>query len=163
MRCCNSAFRSNTNSSVTDSLLSERQRIDSSHRMTDEVLGFVSLFSFSLCTTGVTDFDCGGINRQAYATRAEFGRQSSNLQGISGRINGVICSSRLLSSSSPSSLLSHLHYATLTLYCTNDKTAQVPAINSVLNMISSRRNRDAVIMGSVVGGCSLVLLWFVFG
>ncbi|KAH7910445.1 V-snare-domain-containing protein [Hygrophoropsis aurantiaca] len=53
-------------SSATDSLLAERGRIDSSHRMTDDILG------------------------QAYETRMEFSRQSSSLDGINTRMGGVI-------------------------------------------------------------------------
>ncbi|KAH7923254.1 V-snare-domain-containing protein [Leucogyrophana mollusca] len=53
-------------SSAADSLLAERGRIDSSHQMTDDILG------------------------QAYETRAEFSRQSSSLSGINTRMVGVI-------------------------------------------------------------------------
>ncbi|KAF8560109.1 V-snare-domain-containing protein [Imleria badia] len=53
-------------SSTADSLLAERSRIDSSHRMTDDIL------------------------EQAYETRAEFSHQSSSLAGISTRMAGVI-------------------------------------------------------------------------
>ncbi|KAG9314126.1 hypothetical protein JVU11DRAFT_4911 [Chiua virens] len=53
-------------SSAADSLLAERSRIDSSHRMTDDIL------------------------EQAYETRAEFSRQSSSLAGINTRVAGVI-------------------------------------------------------------------------
>ncbi|KAK4058418.1 protein transport protein gos1 [Microbotryomycetes sp. JL221] len=41
--------------------------------------------------------------------------------------------------------------------------SQVPALNSVISMINSRRRRDSVIMGSVMAGCILFLLWFMFG
>jgi len=53
-------------SSAADSLLAERSRIDSSHRMTDDVL------------------------EQAYATRSEFAQQSSSLAGINARMTNVI-------------------------------------------------------------------------
>ncbi|KAF8846113.1 V-snare-domain-containing protein [Paxillus ammoniavirescens] len=53
-------------SSAADSLLAERGRIDSSHRMTDDIL------------------------EQAYETRAEFSRQSFSLAGINTRMTGVI-------------------------------------------------------------------------
>ncbi|KIM88839.1 hypothetical protein PILCRDRAFT_813824 [Piloderma croceum F 1598] len=53
-------------SSAADSLLAERGRIDSSHRMTDDVL------------------------QQAYATRSEFGQQSNALGGINARMSNVI-------------------------------------------------------------------------
>ncbi|BGP38495.1 protein transport protein gos1 [Rhodotorula kratochvilovae] len=102
-----SAFKTATGSSVTDSLLAERGRIDNSHRMADETL------------------------EQAYATRAEFAAQRSGLSGIQSRMNGV--------------------------------AAQVPGLNSVIGMISSRRRRDSVIMGTVLGVCTLLLLFFVFG
>ncbi|BGO98092.1 hypothetical protein RTG_01287 [Rhodotorula toruloides ATCC 204091] len=60
-----SAFKTASGSSVTDSLLAERGRIDNSHRMVDETL------------------------EQAYATRAEFSAQRSNLSRIQQRMNGV--------------------------------------------------------------------------
>ncbi|KAF8078967.1 v-SNARE protein [Lyophyllum atratum] len=53
-------------SSAADSLLAERGRIDSSHRMTDDVL------------------------QQAYETRSEFSRQGTSLAGINTRMMGVI-------------------------------------------------------------------------
>ncbi|CAE7213536.1 unnamed protein product [Rhizoctonia solani] len=53
-------------SSATDSLLAERGRLDSSHRMTDDILA------------------------QAYETRADFARQRSSLAGISTRMSGVL-------------------------------------------------------------------------
>ncbi|KAN0100385.1 hypothetical protein V8E55_000369 [Tylopilus felleus] len=53
-------------SSAADSLLAERGRIDSSHRMADDIL------------------------EQAHETRAEFSRQSSSLAGVNTRIAGVI-------------------------------------------------------------------------
>ncbi|KAF9225541.1 V-snare-domain-containing protein [Gyrodon lividus] len=53
-------------SSAADSLLAERGRIDSSHRMTDDIL------------------------EQAYETRAEFSRQSFSLAGINTRMISVI-------------------------------------------------------------------------
>ncbi|TNY18887.1 snare region anchored in the vesicle membrane C-terminus-domain-containing protein [Rhodotorula diobovata] len=102
-----SAFKTATGSSVTDSLLAERGRIDNSHRMADQTL------------------------EQAYATRAEFAAQRSGLSGIQARMNGV--------------------------------AAQVPGLNSVIGMINSRRRRDSVIMGTVLGICTLLLLFFVFG
>jgi len=53
-------------SSAADSLLAERGRIDSSHRMTDDTI------------------------QQAYATRAEFAQQSNALAGINTRMSNVI-------------------------------------------------------------------------
>ncbi|KIK87031.1 hypothetical protein PAXRUDRAFT_35380 [Paxillus rubicundulus Ve08.2h10] len=53
-------------SSAADSLLAERGRIDSSHRMTEDIL------------------------EQAYETRAEFSRQSFSLAGINTRMAGVV-------------------------------------------------------------------------
>ncbi|KIM32269.1 hypothetical protein M408DRAFT_326891 [Serendipita vermifera MAFF 305830] len=53
-------------SSTTDALLSERGHIDSSHRMTDDMLA------------------------QAYETRAEFGRQRSSIAGINARMGNVL-------------------------------------------------------------------------
>ncbi|GAA5975650.1 hypothetical protein JCM5350_002680 [Sporobolomyces pararoseus] len=102
-----STFKTQTGSSVTDSLLAERGKIDNSHRMADATL------------------------EQAYATRAEFAAQRSGLSQIQARMNGV--------------------------------AAQVPGLNSVIGMINSRRRRDSVIMGTVIGICTLALLFFVFG
>ncbi|GAA5831731.1 hypothetical protein JCM3766R1_004996 [Sporobolomyces carnicolor] len=45
----------------------------------------------------------------------------------------------------------------------NGVAAQVPGLNSVIGMINSRRRRDSVIMGTVIGVCTLALLFFVFG
>ncbi|KAJ9102665.1 hypothetical protein QFC19_004774 [Naganishia cerealis] len=50
----------------TDALLAERDRIDSSNRMTDEIL------------------------EQAYATREDFAQQRTMLTGINSRITGVL-------------------------------------------------------------------------
>ncbi|BGP23175.1 golgi SNAP receptor complex member 1 [Rhodotorula toruloides] len=60
-----SAFKTASGPSVTDSLLAERGRIDNSHRMADETL------------------------EQAYATRAEFSAQRSNLSRVQQRMHGV--------------------------------------------------------------------------
>ncbi|KAF8713782.1 Golgi SNAP receptor complex member 1, partial [Rhizoctonia solani] len=91
-------------SSATDSLLAERGRIDSSHRMTDDILA------------------------QAYETRAEFSRQRSSLAGINARMGGVLNS--------------------------------MPGINSLIGMIHSRRRRDGIILGCVIGLCLLALVSF---
>ncbi|SCV74140.1 BQ2448_6572 [Microbotryum intermedium] len=107
------AFKTSTNSSVTDRLLQERGHIDNSHRMADDTLNWALARS------------------QAYATRQEFAAQRSGLTGIQARMNGV--------------------------------AAQVPMLNSVIGMINTRRTRDSVIMGSVVGVCVLFLLWYLFG
>ncbi|GAA5847420.1 hypothetical protein JCM5353_006433, partial [Sporobolomyces roseus] len=45
----------------------------------------------------------------------------------------------------------------------NGVAAQVPGLNSVIGMINSRRRRDSVIMGTVLGICTLALLFFIFG
>ncbi|GAA5934792.1 Gos1p [Sporobolomyces koalae] len=45
----------------------------------------------------------------------------------------------------------------------NGVAAQVPGLNSVIGMINSRRRRDSVIMGTLIGVCTLALLFFVFG
>ncbi|KAG1754964.1 V-snare-domain-containing protein [Suillus paluster] len=82
-------------SSAADSLLAERGRIDSSHRMTDQVLD------------------------QAYETRTEFSRQSASLAGINTRMTGVI--------------------------------STIPGINNLLSMIKSRRRRDSIILGILIG------------
>ncbi|KAH8835563.1 V-snare-domain-containing protein [Flagelloscypha sp. PMI_526] len=93
-------------SSAADSLLAERGRIDSSHRMMDDTL------------------------EQAYETRAEFGRQRSALSGINSRMVGVINT--------------------------------MPGINNIIGMIKSRRRRDSIIMGLVVGICLILLMSYLW-
>ncbi|KDQ63111.1 hypothetical protein JAAARDRAFT_202618 [Jaapia argillacea MUCL 33604] len=93
-------------SSAADSLLAERGRIDSSHRMTDELLD------------------------QAYETRAEFSRQRTSLNSINARMVGVINT--------------------------------IPGINNLLSMIKTRRRRDAVILGVVIGCCIILLMTYIF-
>lgn len=61
-----SAYKT-AHSSTTDALLAERNRIDSSHRMTDDLL------------------------EQAYETRAEFGRQRGSILGVNTRMGNVLC------------------------------------------------------------------------
>ena len=39
------------------------------------------------------------------------------------------------------------------------EAAQVPALNSVLGMISSRRQRDSLIVGGVLASCTVVLCY----
>jgi len=60
-----SAYKA-THASTTDALLAERDHIDGSHRMTDQLL------------------------EQAYETRGEFGRQRSAISGINTRMHGVL-------------------------------------------------------------------------
>ncbi|KAF9270712.1 v-SNARE protein [Marasmius fiardii PR-910] len=93
-------------SSAADSLLAERGRIDSSHRMTDELL------------------------EQAYETRAEFSRQGASLAGINTRMVNVLNS--------------------------------MPGINNIVAMIKSRRRRDSIIMGVVIGICVILLLSYIW-
>ncbi|KAF8215928.1 snare region anchored in the vesicle membrane C-terminus-domain-containing protein, partial [Mycena galopus ATCC 62051] len=93
-------------SSAADSLLAERGRIDSSHRMTDDML------------------------EQAYETRAEFGRQRSALDGINSRMKGVLNT--------------------------------MPGINNLVNMIKSRRRRDTIIIGVVIGVCIIIIISYMW-
>lgn len=93
-------------SSAADALLAERGRIDSSHRMADDVLA------------------------QAYETRAEFGRQRTSLASINTRMAGVLNT--------------------------------MPGINNLLSMIKTRRRRDAVILGVIIGLCIIALLSYTF-
>ena len=41
--------------------------------------------------------------------------------------------------------------------------SQMPGINSLITMIHSRRRRDSVIMGVVVGICVILILGYLFG
>ncbi|KAI0094466.1 V-snare-domain-containing protein [Irpex rosettiformis] len=93
-------------SSAADSLLAERDHIDSSHRMTDDMLA------------------------QAYETRADFARQRTTLNGIQTRMGGVL--------------------------------SQIPGINNLLGMIKTRRRRDALIIGCIIGLCIVLLLTYMF-
>jgi len=93
-------------SSDADSLLAERGRIDSSNRMTDDIL------------------------LQAHETRAEFGRQRTSILGINVRMGGVINA--------------------------------LPGINSLAQMIQSRRRRDGLIVGVTVSICTLLLLTYIW-
>jgi len=91
-------------SSAADALLAERGRIDSSHRMTDDLLD------------------------QAYETRAEFSRQRTSLGGINARMTGVINT--------------------------------IPGLDKLVSMIKSRKRRDSIIMGVVIGVCVILLLGY---
>jgi len=93
-------------SSAADSLLAERGHIDSSHRMTDDMIA------------------------QAYETRAEFGRQRSTISGINSRMASVLNT--------------------------------MPGINNLVSMIKSRRRRDSIILGLVIGICIILLLMYIF-
>ncbi|KAK7465474.1 protein transport protein gos1 [Stygiomarasmius scandens] len=93
-------------SSAADSLLAERGRIDSSHRMTDELLD------------------------QAYETRSEFSRQRTSLAGINARMTSVLNT--------------------------------MPGINNLVSMIKSRRRRDSIIMGVVIGICIILLFSYMW-
>ena len=124
------------------------------------------------------------LNSQAYETRADFSRQRASLVGISSRMQGVICehwhssscgipSSPFLSSSSlhspPSSFsLVHVLRTCCSLkhipaqLCTDHSIAQMPGINQVIGMIKSRRRRDAIILGVVIGLCFIGLVSYVW-
>ncbi|KAG6845349.1 hypothetical protein H0H87_010458 [Tephrocybe sp. NHM501043] len=93
-------------SSAADALLAERSRIDSSHRMTDDVLN------------------------QAYETRSEFARQRTSLAGINTRMM--------------------------------DTLNTMPGINNVIGLIKSRRRRDHIILGVVIGVCIILLLTYMW-
>ncbi|KAJ6483895.1 hypothetical protein DFH09DRAFT_1266000 [Mycena vulgaris] len=93
-------------SSAADSLLAERGRIDSSHRMTDDIL------------------------EQAYETRAEFGRQRTALDGINSRMKTVLNT--------------------------------MPGISNLVSMIKSRRRRDTIIMGVVIGVCIIIIISYMW-
>ena len=80
INCRVSAYKS----SAADSLLAERDHINSSHRMTDDMLAYVMRFGQQLVTKADTIF------RQAYETRADFSRQRATLAGIQTRMTGVL-------------------------------------------------------------------------
>jgi len=92
-------------SSAADALLAERGRIDSSHRMTDDILD------------------------QAYETRSEFSRQRTSLAGINTRMSGVLNT--------------------------------MPGLDKVVSMVKSRKRRDSIIMGIVIGICVVLLLTYI--
>jgi len=93
-------------STTADSLLAERGRIDSSHRMTDDILN------------------------QAYETRSEFSRQRASLAGINTRMMNVLNT--------------------------------MPGINNLVSMIKSRRRRDSIIMGLVIGVCMIIIISYMW-
>ncbi|KAJ3812401.1 v-SNARE protein [Lentinula lateritia] len=93
-------------SSAADSLLAERGRIDSSHRMTDDLIN------------------------QAYETRADLARQRSSLSGINTRVSNALNT--------------------------------LPGINNLVSMIKSRRRRDSVILGVVIGICIILIVSYLW-
>ncbi|KAG6813210.1 hypothetical protein H0H92_013097 [Tricholoma furcatifolium] len=111
-------------SSTADALLAERSRIDSSHRMTDDVLN------------------------QAYETRSEFSRQRSSIAGINTRMTNV------LSERSALCLAPHI--------LTRATTDTMPSINNVIGLIKSRRRRDSIILGVVIGVCIIIILTYMW-
>ena len=75
-------------SSAADSLLAERDHINSSHRMTDDMLAYV-FNSVAILLPSTTHMHCS----QAYETRADFARQRATLTGIQTRMAGVLSES----------------------------------------------------------------------
>lgn len=41
--------------------------------------------------------------------------------------------------------------------------SQMPGINSLITMIRTRRRRDTIILGVIVGACVILLLGYMFG
>lgn len=93
-------------SSAADALLAERGRIDSSHRMTDDILS------------------------QAYETRSEFTRQRVSLAGINNRMVTVLNG--------------------------------MPGLNNLISLIKSRRRRDSIILGLLIGFCAIIILAYLW-
>jgi hypothetical protein len=73
----------------TDALLAERSRIDSSNRMTDEILEYVvhRFNEWNRCVDFFPD------DSQAYATREDFAQQRTMLTGVNSRMTGVLSES----------------------------------------------------------------------
>ncbi|KAL7408787.1 28 kda golgi snare protein [Mrakia frigida] len=94
-------------STTADALLNERSTIDSSHRMTDEVL------------------------EQAYATRSDFAQQRSSLQNINSRMGSTLNT--------------------------------LPGMNTLLGLIQSKRRKDTIILGCVIGTLTVLFLMYVVG
>jgi len=44
----------------------------------------------------------------------------------------------------------------------NDLSSKFPLINSLVNKINLRKRRDTIILGSVIGVCLILMLWYVF-
>ncbi|KAG0152560.1 hypothetical protein CROQUDRAFT_103026 [Cronartium quercuum f. sp. fusiforme G11] len=101
-----SSFKSQQALSNDDRHLADRDRINTSHRLADDVLN------------------------QAYETRYEFSRQRNSIMGSNTRMGGVI--------------------------------ASIPGVNSLVGMINSRRRRDTMILATVAGTCTFLLLLFTF-
>jgi len=85
-------------------MLSERSRIDDSHRMADGVLS------------------------QAYAINENFASQRETLASINRRIVGA--------------------------------ASQLPGINTLMNRISSKKRRDAIILAVFIAVCFLLMIYF---
>ena len=87
------------------------------------------------------------FSRQAYETRADFGRQRSTLSGIQTRMAGVV-------SECPRAVVvaANLTFASDT----------IPGINNILSMIKTRRRRDAIILGCIIGLCIVLLVSYIF-
>ncbi|WAQ82098.1 hypothetical protein PtA15_2A411 [Puccinia triticina] len=101
-----SSFKSSQIASEQDRHLNDRNSINSSHRLADDVLG------------------------QAYETRYQFSAQRRSLFNSNSRMGNVI--------------------------------AAVPGVNSLISMINSRRRRDTLILATVAGGCTFMLLLLTF-
>ncbi|KNZ48249.1 golgi SNAP receptor complex member 1 [Puccinia sorghi] len=114
-----SSFKSSQVASEEDRHLNDRNSINSSHRLADDVLG------------------------QAYETRYQFSNQRRTLFNSNSRMSNVI------------GLSSHS-----TLHATSSAT--VPGVNSLISMINLRRRRDTLILASIAGGCTFILLLLTF-
>lgn len=110
--------------------------------MTDDMLKFVAL---TLCVNEVLTI----LNSsQAYETRADLARQRSSLSGISTRMTNVLSEYRPF-------------YPQLTsIYLVNLDT--MPGINNLVSMIKSRRRRDSIILGVVIGFCIILILSYLW-
>ena len=93
----------------------------------------------------------GFFPRQAYATRDDFAQQRTAITNINSRVGGIISESQLLQIR----LICVLNEVSTCL------TGTFPGINSLLGMINSRRRRDTAILGTVVGICTIILLWWI--
>lgn len=87
-------------SSTADALLNERGTIDSSHRMTDDILECVCEPApvSPLLTRSETDpaLVLARFRRQAYATRSDFASQRSTITGVQSRLSSTLSASPVL-------------------------------------------------------------------
>jgi Golgi SNAP receptor complex protein 1 len=130
---CHSAHKS----SAADSLLAERGRIDSSHQMTDDIL------EYAICYLAQSVFLIS-----PYTVKPT--RLAPNSPGNEGPLRVSIPEWQ--------GLLVSFSIISMTFSQPTDFVDTMPGINNLLSMIKSRRRRDSIIVGCLIGLCIIFLL-----